>query len=353
MPSDSSARAVRPDDHNIKAREVPAMTTATATAEHVMMRPRRLGHANLFVGDLERSIAFYNKICGLELVRREPGIGAGFLSAGTTHHDVGLMQASGEQRVGLGGHVQVATGRGTRAGLNHFGWEMESEAELVAAYKRAVAAGFVDLRTANHQISHSVYMADPDGNHNEFYADALKDWRSIFNPHDESLVTGHWDPLSGPPSEDKNYATAPEIRRVDGAIFHPVRITHAIMVARDFDRMREFYQHVAGLKPIDEEAGRFVTMRAAAGEFDLALVAGHGKLKPGLFLMSYQLTDEDDLGRCESALRAADIPIASVIDLPSKRGIVIPDPDGMSVEFYRRTGKERQSAKVDVQPYLQ
>ena len=42
-----------------------------------------------------------------------------------------------------------------------------------------------------------------------------------------------------------------------------------------------------------------------------------------------------------------------VIDVPSKRGIVIPDPDGMSVEFYRRTGSERQSAKTDVEPYLQ
>jgi catechol 2,3-dioxygenase len=327
------------------------MMTA-ATADHVMMKPRRLGHANLFVGDLERSINFYNKICGLELVRREPGIGAGFLSAGTTHHDVGLMQASNEQRVGLGGHVQVASGRGTKAGLNHFGWEMESEEELVAAYKRAVAVGFADLRTANHQISHSVYMIDPDGNHNEFYADALKDWRSIFNPDDESLVTSTWDPLSAPPSKEKNYATSPEIRRVAGAIFHPVRITHAIMVARDFDRMRDFYQHIAGLKPIDEEAGKFVTLRAAAGEFDLALVNQHDSLKPGLFLMSYQLTDEDDLAACEKKLRAANIQIKSEINLPTKRGIVIQDPDGMSVEFYRRIGEKRQSAKVDVQPYL-
>ena len=268
-----------------------------------MMKPRRLGHANLFVSDLERSIDFYNRICGLELVRREPGIGAGFLSAGTTHHDVGLMQTSTEQRVGLGGHVQVSSDRGKKPGLNHFGWEMESEEELVAAYKRAVAKGFTNLRTANHQISHSVYMSDPDGNHNEFYADALRDWRSIFNPHDESLVTGHWDPLAGPPSTDKNYASNPEIRSIEGAIFHPIRITHAIMVAQDFKKMSELYQHVGGLTPVDEEAGQFVTLRAAAGEFDLALIAERPRLKPGLFLMSYQLTDEDDLAACEEGSR--------------------------------------------------
>jgi catechol 2,3-dioxygenase len=325
---------------------------ATDSAPLVMMKPRRLGHANLFVSDLERSISFYNETCGLELVRREPGIGAGFLSAGTTHHDVGLMQVSKQQRVGLGGHVQVAQGRGSQAGLNHFGWEMENEAELVAAYKRAVAAGFTTLRAANHQISHSVYMVDPDGNHNEFYADALKDWRSIFNPHEESLVTGDWDPLSGLPSEERNYATAPEIRRVPGAIFHPIRITHAILIARDFPKMREFYENVAGLRPVDEEKGRFITLRATTGEFDLALVAERPGLKPGLFLMSYQLTAEDDLAACQKALTAANVLIKSVIDLPTKRGIVISDPDGMSVEFYRRIGKVRQSAKVDVQPYL-
>lgn len=325
---------------------------ATDTAPHVMMKPRRLGHANLFVSNLERSISFYNKTCGLELVRREPAIGAGFLSAGTTHHDVGLMQVSNQQRVGLGGHVQITQGRGTQAGLNHFGWEMENEAELVAAYKRAVATGFTKLRTANHQISHSVYMIDPDGNHNEFYADALKDWRSIFNPHEESLITGDWDPLSGPPNGERNYATAPEIRRVPSAIFHPIRITHAILIARDFPKMREFYENIAGLRPVEEENGKVVTLRATTGEFDLGLVAERPGLKPGLFLMSYQLTAEDDLAACQNALTAANVPIKSVINLPTKCGIVIDDPDGMSVEFYRWIGNVQQSAKVDIQPYL-
>lgn len=321
-------------------------------AEHVNMRPRRLGHANLFVGDLENAISFYNHVCGLELVRREPEITAGFLSAGTTHHDVGLMGISKEQRVGLGGHVQVAEGRGHVPGLNHFGWEMESEAELVDAYKRALAAGCNDLRTANHQISHSVYIVDPEGNHNEFYADAIEDWRTIFNPDHETLVTGNWDPLARPPSAAKYYNASPEIRRVPDAIFHPIRITHAILVANDLTKLREFYEHVGGLTPIDEQGGKFVTLRAAAGGFDLALVSAQSNLKPGLFLMSYQLADEGDLEGAERKLQQAGIPILTKINLPGKRGIVIADPDGRAVEFYYRTGSERQTALEDVQPYL-
>jgi catechol 2,3-dioxygenase len=328
------------------------METGMTAAQHVNMRPRRLGHANLFVGDLEKAIGFYNHVCGLELVRREPEIGAGFLSAGTTHHDVGLMEISREQRVGLGGHVQVANGRGHAPGLNHFGWEMESETELVGAYKRAVEAGWSNLRTANHQISHSVYVVDPEGNHNEFYADAIEDWRTIFNPDHETLVTGDWDPLAGPPSEAKYYDASPEIRRVPDAIFHPIRITHAILVANDLVKMREFYEHVGGLTPIDEQTGKFVTLRAAAGEFDLALVAEQPNLKPGLFLMSYRLADGDDIDSAERKLQQSGISPLAKIDFPGKRGIVIADPDGRAVEFYHRTGSERQTALEDVQPYL-
>jgi len=36
----------------------------------VRFAPRRLGHANIFVGELERSMRFFNQVCGIEEVRR-------------------------------------------------------------------------------------------------------------------------------------------------------------------------------------------------------------------------------------------------------------------------------------------
>jgi hypothetical protein len=80
--------------------------------------------------------------------------------------------------------------------------------------------------------------------------------------------------------------------------------------------------------------------------------ADHVMMKPRRLGHAYQLADEDDRAACEKKLHAANIQIKSEINLPTKRGIVIQDPDGMSVEFYRRIGEKRQSAKVDVQPYL-
>ena len=140
--------------------------------QNVRFSPRRLGHGNLFVGELERSAQFYNKVCGLQEVYREPPIHAAFLSSGTSHHDIALMQISENERVGRQGHIQVPRGRGEIAGLNHLAWEMENEALLVDAYDRAKTAGVHINRTADHQVSHSVYLFDPDGNLHEFYADA-------------------------------------------------------------------------------------------------------------------------------------------------------------------------------------
>ena len=66
----------------------------------VMFSPRRLGHANLFVGELERSSDFYTNVCGLTEVFREPPIKAIFLSNGSSHHDVALIEVSKRARKG-------------------------------------------------------------------------------------------------------------------------------------------------------------------------------------------------------------------------------------------------------------
>src|SRR5712691_363560 len=122
------------------------------SGQQVMFRPRRLGHANLFIGDLERSMQFYNQVCGLEEVFREPAINAGFLSNGNTHHDVAVVQVSETSLLGRDSQVLVPEGWGKRAGLFHLGFEMENEAELVAAYRRAQQSGVKILMTVDHQL---------------------------------------------------------------------------------------------------------------------------------------------------------------------------------------------------------
>jgi catechol 2,3-dioxygenase len=306
------------------------------TAQRVSFAPRRLGHANLFVGDLDRSMAFYNCICGLEEVRREPGIGPGFLTNGNTHHDIGLMQTMAAARVGREGHVQVPDGRGTRPDLNHFGWEMENEATLIAAYRHAREAGVEIHRTADHQLSHSVYLFDPDGNLHEFYADVVEDWRTIFNPEREDLITSHWDPLAGLGSERRYYPQNPKVAQVPAARFHPDRITHAVLVARDFAAMRSFFIDVAGLVPVGATYDDAVLLRGQATDgFDLALFRSRDELPPGVHHIAFAVPDEAALIAAEEQGReAGDIEL--ILDRPAKRSVFIHDPDGMRIEFYAR-----------------
>jgi catechol 2,3-dioxygenase len=199
----------------------------------VAFRPRRLGHANLFVSDLDRSLGFYGSVCGLEFVRRERALDIAFLSNGSTHHDVGLVQVRTGTRIGRDGYQQPSTGRGAQPGLNHLGFEMENEAALVDAYHRCTEAGVEVVATTDHLISRSVYLHDPDGHMLEFYSDSLPDWRTIFNPEREDLVSGAWTPGVEPPSTRHNYAVAPEIRRVADAPLHPRRMRHALLAVRD------------------------------------------------------------------------------------------------------------------------
>ena len=60
----------------------------------------------------------------------------------------------------------------------------------------AVAANEISTDiTVDHQVAHSVYMFDPDGNYNEFYCDTVRDWRKVLHGAMD-LITSHWDPLS-------------------------------------------------------------------------------------------------------------------------------------------------------------
>lgn len=300
----------------------------------VHMGPRRLCHANLFVGDLERSLAFYNHVCGLEIVMRQPPIKAGFLSNGNTHHDVGLIEVTKEALYGADGHRILGPGQGAKPGLNHFGWEMESEFDLTKAYERAVAADYQIHRTVRHRSSHSVYIFDPDGNAHEFYADVDKDWRGLYSSKDS--VSGEWRPGEKPPTMDRRYHEDPEIRRVESALIHPNRITHTAVVARNFEAMRTFLTKIAGLLEVFSGDG-VAAYSAYASNYPAALVlirpSGDDDRKR-VHHFSFEVADEADLVKSEAAVKAAGITVERVMDCAHKRSFFIRDPDDMGLEFY-------------------
>lgn len=303
--------------------------------------PHRLGHVNLFVADMPQTCDFLHRICGLEPTALMSKIGSGFYSNGNTHHDIGFIEVAGYARFKAKRTyvIEEPEDRGMAPGLNHFGWEMENEAELVAAYHRAVASG-LRPRITDNGTSYSNYLFDPDGGQHQFYADNVRDWRTVYTGGEADLHrTPVWHPdTASNPSTAPFYDPDPQIRRVEGAPLHPMRVTHASIVTSAHEEMRRFYTEVAGLRAVAERAdGRVLYLAGQSGRVDIIL-ARIEDARRGLFQASFEVWPEDDLDDALRALERLSVPVIDYLTLPHKRSLTIAHPDGVRFEFFQRRG---------------
>ncbi|MEM8787446.1 MAG: VOC family protein [Pseudomonadota bacterium] len=127
----------------------------------------RIGHVHLKVADLNRAIAFYSGVIGLDVVQRY-GPGAAFLSAGGYHHHLGLNTWSSP------GGTPPPSGH---TGLSHTAFLYPTRADLGAALRRVETAGIALDGSADHGVSAALYLRDPDENGVELYWDKPReDW---------------------------------------------------------------------------------------------------------------------------------------------------------------------------------
>lgn len=310
--------------------------------------PRRLGHSNLWVEDLKRSERFYNQVCGLVVEFWEPDLVATFLGTGNTPHDLGMIEKTGGQpRYGRDGQMQLPPGIGLAPGLNHLAWELENEVVLVEAFKRLKERNIPINMTADHQVAHSIYMPDPDGNEVEFYCDTVKDWRKVL--HGEmSLITGIWNPEEGTPFADGRYDLNPEVRTVTDAPVHPRRITHAVLFTADLPRLRKFYTEIGGLNVVGEEAGgKVLYLRGSQASYrhHLVLVAGSA---PSYHHSAFELADEKAVEQAERQLAGVGIKPVKIVDQPWKKSFFLKDPDGLLTEYYAVRSGKRELAGAEL-----
>jgi catechol-2,3-dioxygenase len=118
------------------------------------MKVRRLNHAVLRVRDLERSVAFYQDVLGLEPIARAGSVMAFLRAPGSSnHHDLGLAcvgpDAPGPNESGVG--------------LYHLAWEVEEIEELRDAAQALGRRGAIS-GASDHGATKSIYGYDPDGN---------------------------------------------------------------------------------------------------------------------------------------------------------------------------------------------
>lgn len=153
------------------------------------MEVKELGHIVLFVRDIERSAHFYRDVLGWRQTVPAPGQSgdtpmAVFSSpSGRTHHELLLIEV---------GHDAAAQPTGHRVGLYHFGLKIgDSDDDLRAALAKLRESGTPILGMSDHTVTHSIYIADPDGNEIELYIDVADvDWAS-----DPTLIAAPVKPL--------------------------------------------------------------------------------------------------------------------------------------------------------------
>jgi catechol 2,3-dioxygenase len=154
------------------------------------MEVKELGHVVLYVHDLERSVRFYRDVLGWRQIMPKPGqaprafpAAAFNAPSGRTHHELLLIEVGPDA-------ADQPTGR--RVGLYHFGLKIgDSDDQLREARDQLLEAGARILGASDHTATHSLYIADPDGNEVELYVDVPGvDWE------DPSLMATPTKPLA-------------------------------------------------------------------------------------------------------------------------------------------------------------
>jgi len=137
------------------------MEIVTMTPTYTAPEDLRIGHVHLKVSDLDRSIAFYRDVIGLEVMQRY-GAQAAVLSAGGYHHHLGLNTWES-----LGGPRPPRNA----VGLYHTAFLYPDRVALARAFRRVVDCGVPLDGAADHGVSEALYLSDPDGNGIELYHD--------------------------------------------------------------------------------------------------------------------------------------------------------------------------------------
>ncbi len=132
------------------------------------MKVSQLGHVVLRVTDLERAERFYNGVLGLRIVTRfdQDGLKMTFFTLGN-HHDFAVMEVTGEG----------SSAAESAVGLHHVAFKIGDRLDELREAKAYLEGAGVAVNPVDHEVTKSLYFADPDGNGVEVYIDASDVWK--------------------------------------------------------------------------------------------------------------------------------------------------------------------------------
>ena len=188
----------------------------------------RIGRVRLQVSDLDRSIAYYQKVLGLEVRERSDG----FASLGSKGDEDAILELKERQ-----GARQVS--RRGLLGLYHFAVLLPDRASLGRFVEHLSDIGAY-AGMSDHLVSEAVYLTDPDGLGIEVYADRPSEtWRVV----DRQLA------MASNPLDVQNLIASAGGEKWDGM---PARtkIGHVHFYVGDLGHAADFYHDGLGLDKI-------------------------------------------------------------------------------------------------------
>jgi catechol 2,3-dioxygenase len=274
--------------------------------------PMRIGMVTIRVRKLDSVADFYRDVLGLSVMERS--------ATGAT------LGAGGVKLVALEAHPDVATEARNAAGLYHTAFLMPTRKDLArwlvnAAIHRVPLTGFAD-----HHVSESVYLDDPEGNGIEVYADrdpSLWQW----NGGTVTMATDQLDIddlVALTDTRVSDYAHAP-----DG-----LRIGHMHLRVGDLARADGFYRGTLGFDPTRQRNGAaFLSSGRYHHHLGLNVwqSAGAGRrdgTATGLAWFSLEIAQADLFAARQERLRRAGVEVATVAN-----GIEAADPWGTRVRL--------------------
>jgi catechol-2,3-dioxygenase len=138
-----------------------------------MARVTGLGHVGIYVRDLDRMVAFYRDVMGMQVTKQNWRAGVVFLSAdpAAVDHEIALIRGrpSAEDP-----HL-----------INQISLRVASLDDLRVFRRRLVAGGYRIDGVVNHASAIGCYFFDPEGNRTEvFWVTGRPCWVPTANPID-------------------------------------------------------------------------------------------------------------------------------------------------------------------------
>jgi len=276
-----------------------------------------IGVVHLTVPDLDRSIQFYGGTLGLRTRRREgPMVELGTVAA---------------PLLTLWEQARARPRPPHTTGLYHFAILLPSRADLARALQRLLAARYGIDGASDHLVSEAVYLADPDGNGIEIYAD---------RPRSAWPVQDGWLRMDTLPLDLEDLMD--EVRAGVAAapgLPEGTRIGHIHLHVADLAAAEAFYRDVLGFD-LMVRYGRSASFLSAGGyhhHIGINTWAGAGAPPPppdaaGLRFFTLRLPHEAELARVVARVREAGAPLEE-----TPGGVLVRDPSQNGVALTSRT----------------